>query len=539
MFSTIDLFAGAGGLSSGFQQTGEFDIKAAYESNPAMQETYKKNHPDVEVYGDVRSADYKRLQEKYGPIDVVIGGPPCQGFSNANRQRNHAVNHNNSMVKEYIRAVVELKPKAFVMENVSMLRSDVHRFYLCRQDLPLVESGIIDTEETKFFLLDRKYVFDGVLEIISHREVIENYIWPESDFHELNVIYKATRNNKKLRSALEKHRNYLCKAASRHLHDNTEDRILCADTTAFQAVQNYYSGEFEPELLQDALAPAIMYQKMLNNALEIYENDLIVDKYSLEDDLYAVIRSYAVFDYFKAVLGQSGSNNYVINTKVLSAADFGAPQKRKRFVAVGIRRDITDEVKMPDPVFDSDGYRTVADAIEDLEDVSPVYSTKDDVGIKLEEKESLSELAKSLRDSEVLYNHIITKSTDIALQRFRELKQGENFHSLSDELKTNTFSDVSRTQNTIYLRLKYNEPSETVTNVRKSMWVHPVKDRAISVREAARLQTFPDSFVFTGTKDKQYQQVGNAVPPVLAKAIAETLAKQLETAAEEEKQENG
>ena len=59
------------------------------------------------------------------------------------------------------------------------------------------------------------------------------------------------------------------------------------------------------------------------------------------------------------------------------------------------------------------------------------------------------------------------------------------------------------------------------------MWIHPTKDRAISVREAARLQTFPDSFVFCGTKDKQYQQVGNAVPPIMAKAIAKKLAKVL------------
>lgn len=59
------------------------------------------------------------------------------------------------------------------------------------------------------------------------------------------------------------------------------------------------------------------------------------------------------------------------------------------------------------------------------------------------------------------------------------------------------------------------------------MWVHPVIDRAVSVREAARLQTFPDSFEFVGTKDKQYQQVGNAVPPILAKNIAQKLADQL------------
>lgn len=64
------------------------------------------------------------------------------------------------------------------------------------------------------------------------------------------------------------------------------------------------------------------------------------------------------------------------------------------------------------------------------------------------------------------------------------------------------------------------------------MWIHPTLDRAISIREAARLQTFPDSFVFCGSKDKQYQQVGNAVPPILAKAIAEKLASILEKAVE-------
>ena len=79
-------------------------------------------------------------------------------------------------------------------------------------------------------------------------------------------------------------------------------------------------------------------------------------------------------------------------------------------------------------------------------------------------------------------------------------------------------------------RIQYDEPSGTVVNVRKSMWVHPTKDRAVSIREAARLQTFPDSFIFCGTKDKQYQQVGNAVPPIMAKAIAKKLASQLNKA---------
>ena len=122
---------------------------------------------------------------------------------------------------------------------------------------------------------------------------------------------------------------------------------------------------------------------------------------------------------------------------------------------------------------------------------------------------------------------VITKTKDTAMERFRALKQGQNFHALDESMKTNTYTDASRTQNTIYLRLNYDEPCGTVVNVRKSMWIHPEKDRAISIREAARLQTFPDSFVFCGTKDQQYQQVGNAVPPIMAKAIAKKLAKLL------------
>lgn len=102
-----------------------------------------------------------------------------------------------------------------------------------------------------------------------------------------------------------------------------------------------------------------------------------------------------------------------------------------------------------------------------------------------------------------------------------------------------TYTDASRTQNTIYLRLNYDEPCGTVVNVRKSMWIHPTQDRAISVREAARLQTFPDSFVFCGSKDKQYQQVGNAVPPIMAKSIAKKLAKVLKDNLPEGEQNGG
>ena len=539
MYKVVDLFAGAGGLSLGFMQTQKYDIKVAFENSPYMQDTYRLNHPGVEVQGDVCTADYDAIKKKYGEIDVVIGGPPCQGFSNANRQKNHAISQNNMLVKQYIRAILELKPKAFVMENVSMLKSDVHRFYMEESDIETVERCGIPVKSTPLHLLDAEYVFDGALEIVKDQQKIQQYLWPEQHYFELNVIYKAAKNLDKMKSALEKHKKKLCAAAADYAKSSDKSHISRISADAFQAVLNYYSGELDASALKSKIEPAIMIQRMLSKAQEIYENHIVVDAYTVEDGIAAVIRSFAVYDYLEKVL-QAPENDYVLDKGVLCAADYGAPQKRMRFVVIGIKRSISPKVALPKGRFDADEYRTVRDAISDLEDVTPVFDLEDDKdGIRIERKENLNELASALRNAEVLRNHIVTKTTDIAMERFRALKQGQNFHALDESLKMNTYTDAARTQNTIYLRLNYDEPSGTVVNVRKSMWIHPTLDRAISVREAARLQTFPDSFVFCGSKDKQYQQVGNAVPPIMAKSIAKKLAKILKDNLPEGEQRGG
>lgn len=539
-YSVVDLFAGAGGLSLGFRQTEKFDIKVAFENNPIMQKTYKKNHPGVEVCGDVCQADYGQIEKKYGKIDVVIGGPPCQGFSNANRQKNHAISRNNSLVKQYIRAILELRPKAFVMENVSMLKSDVHRFYLCSQDLSMITTKDIKTEITPIVLLEKKFIFNGVLAIIKNSARIKQYLWPEDDYLKLNVIYKTAKNINKLETALEKHKRKLSRISEAHIHEGTNDIILQADSRAFEALLLYYDGTLNIENVKENIEAAVMYQRMLSIALEIIDNDIVVEQYDTEKDLKAEVRSFAVFDYLRAKLAADEDvNGYYIKADVLSAAQFGVPQKRMRFIVMGIRKDISDNVNLPEGQFSDGEYRTVRDAIEDLADIEPIYDVNNDNGIILKKKDNLGELAKVLRDANVLYNHVITKTTEVAMQRFKVLKQGQNFHALSEELKKNTYTDTTRTQNTIYLRLNYDEPSGTVVNVRKSMWIHPTQDRAVSIREAARLQSFPDSFIFIGTKDKQYQQVGNAVPPFMANAIAEKLAEQLKNVLSKEDDLNG
>lgn len=208
MYKVVDLFAGAGGLSLGFMQTKKYDIKVAFENNPAMQKTYKKNHMGVDVRDDVCLADYDDIQKKYGKIDVVIGGPPCQGFSNANRQKNHAISQNNMLVKQYIRAIRELSPKAFVMENVSMLRSDVHRFYLDEADNELFgqEKYEIHMQNTKLVLLDKAYMFDCAKTIARSPSAITANIWPEDCYVSLNVVYKMSKNHQKLLKTLKKHK---------------------------------------------------------------------------------------------------------------------------------------------------------------------------------------------------------------------------------------------------------------------------------------------------------------------------------------------
>lgn len=524
-YNTIDLFAGAGGLSLGFLQTKKFNISVAFEINPDMQETYKNNHKDTDLYDDVTKANYSKLVSNYGKFDIVIGGPPCQGFSNANRQRNHTINMNNMLVKEYMRAVIELQPMAFVMENVSMLRSDVHRFYMDENDIERVKKYNIPFKYSEIVLLEKRFYFDDAINVVKDYNLVCNHLWDSKSYYTLNVIYKTSKNRQKLHKILCDRKNQFVLVA-KEFKITTSDYISKISQAAFDSIINYYDGSISIGELIDKIENAIMIQRMLNNAKEIFDNKIVVEEYENNGDIVVRIKSFAVYDYIKSILG-SDENNYIINSDILCATDFGIPQKRKRFIMIGVKKDICANFSMPVGKFKEKDFKTVRDAIEDIQDVKTVYSVEQDLGEKLETKSKLNSLAKQLRNSKILYNHIITKTTQIAMERFKALKQGENFHTLDDSLKK-TYTDPSRTQNTVYLRLNYDHPSGTVVNVRKSMWVHPVLDRALSVREAARLQTFPDSYRFFGSKDKQYQQVGNAVPPLLANAIAKHLVKIIE-----------
>jgi DNA (cytosine-5)-methyltransferase 1 len=273
IYSVVDLFAGAGGLSYGFFQTGRFKIKAAFETNCHAQRTYRRNHSDASVYDDVSDALTATTKEQLGQVDVVIGGPPCQGFSNANRQKNHTISQNNSLVKKFVQAVLHLNPTAFVMENVSMLQSGVHCFYVDGNDRETIEKYKITTTDAEIQLLDERFKFDGVIDIVSDVDAVARYLWNEKDYLVLNVIYKTRKNKVKLVAALKKHEKKLMSISKCFLaqQDNNDHVFRQAQITG-EAIQKYFAAKLTNQAadsLCKAIEGTIMLQRMFSKAKEI------------------------------------------------------------------------------------------------------------------------------------------------------------------------------------------------------------------------------------------------------------------------------
>lgn len=529
MVKTIDLFAGAGGLSYGFLLTGEYQLVAAAEINKNARNTYKKNivsdNKGFEFIENVVGYDFTDLNARFdNRIDVVIGGPPCQGFSNANRQKNHLISMNNGLVKEYFRAIRQIRPKAFVMENVSMLSSDTHRFYESTRDNDeinsLIEQGYnIPKREDNLLLSKESY--DGIdMRSLPEMDLAE-VLLPKKLTHLLSVLKKNIGNDRRLPNFLTKNTNAISKMIVAYALEVEEQpseikrQLLDRLTAIREAITANH-----PEIVNNELSYIVGLQKIIEFIQEIRENGLIGRyDYSEEEGLRFIVNSYSVIDYVNAILG----DQYIQKGDTVNAEWFEVPQERRRYIVIGIRKDIYEKIgleldfpKAPEELH----VNSVADAIGDLAIYEAGFEP-DYQSIPYIEQHDITDYAKKMREgSTSVKNHITTKTTEKALARFKKIKPGKNFHSLDVEDK-DTYSKPERTQNTIYLRLDPEKPSGTVVNVRKSMWIHPSLDRAITVREAARLQSFPDSFEFVGSKDSQYQQVGNAVPPLLAKAIAE------------------
>jgi DNA (cytosine-5)-methyltransferase 1 len=218
--------------------------------------------------------------------------------------------------------------------------------------------------------------------------------------------------------------------------------------------------------------------------------------------------------FLRAVLLAFQKLGYRTEHFVLNAAKFGVPQNRSRLFIVGSLGNV--KLSVPTGV---DDVVTVRDAIADL----PVLRNGASVSELPYRCPSRSSYARLLRGRlRRCSNHLVSRNAEHIVRRYMHVPQGGNWEDIPED-QMDSYSDRTRCHTGIYRRLVYDEPAIVIGNFRKNMLIHPTQDRGLSVREAARLQSFPDDFVFTGSIGFQQQQVGNAVPPKLAHAVFATL----------------
>lgn len=233
-----------------------------------------------------------------------------------------------------------------------------------------------------------------------------------------------------------------------------------------------------------------------------------------------------------------GYENVVVKT--LDASDYGVPQRRKRVIFLGTRDDINIHLLHPEPL--KKNKIPAKDALSDLENIE--IGSKEEEYRRDVESEYQSDSRKGRTPnfkgkkvkSQKLVNHETSKHTPLVIERFNLLSPGEDFKKIYNTLSEDE-QERYKTRKHNCRRMLPNEPSPTVLTLPDDM-VHYSKNRILTVRELARLQSFDDSFEFLGKRTTggvlrkqetpQYTLVGNAVPPLLAKAIALEIKKNLD-----------
>ena len=250
---------------------------------------------------------------------------------------------------------------------------------------------------------------------------------------------------------------------------------------------------------------------------------------------------------FNAVVGELKKRSYHITAKILLAAQYGAPQERFRMIILG-SKDAPIQHPKPThfwnsrPNFTSGATMTIKLPPEMEHLLQPIVTIENAMGdlpqLQMGEgserftytswSKKLSEFAKSMRNPEGFsYNHVAAVLSDVNVRRLRHIPAGGSWRDIPHELLPPGMQKARRSDHTKrYGRLSAEGLSGTVMtkcDPHWGAWFHYEQERSLTVREAARIQCFPDTYEFLGGRTAQYEQVGNAVPVVLAKAVANTI----------------
>lgn len=236
------------------------------------------------------------------------------------------------------------------------------------------------------------------------------------------------------------------------------------------------------------------------------------------------ITSIAGGDVVREIERAIGQLGYRVDMRVLKAEQFGVPQERRRVFFVATRTDA--HIAFPEPTHGPGllPFVTVWDAISDL----PALENGEDAAPQAYPNRPQNGYQALLRgDCTTVSNHSASRLARINLERMRHIPPGGSWRDIPRELLPAGMLKAKRSDHT----KRYGRPRKddlactvlTKCDVHWGAYIHPAQDRAFTVREAARLQSFPDCFRFQGSRTEQYVQVGNAVPPLLGKRVAESL----------------
>lgn len=224
-----------------------------------------------------------------------------------------------------------------------------------------------------------------------------------------------------------------------------------------------------------------------------------------------------------------GDLGYHVEHQILKAEEYGVPQERRRIVFIGTR--LSNQIVWPsathfapDQIPFGRKFVTIWDAISDLprltisggEEVQPYLNPPHSEYQQLT-REGCSEL----------YNHVAPFLSEVNRRRLKFIPQGGSWRDIPFELLPAGMRKAKRSDHT----KRYGRPAKddlactilTKCDLHWGAYIHPEQERTLTVREAARLQSFPDSFRFLGSRGDQYRQVGNAVPPLLAEVVAKSV----------------
>lgn len=208
------------------------------------------------------------------------------------------------------------------------------------------------------------------------------------------------------------------------------------------------------------------------------------------------------------ILSEFDRIGYKAEYKILNAADYGVPQSRKRVVFIASKKYA---INFPVPKYNVSNYVTVGEALGNVDPDGDFYF------------EPQNDFQRLMAGQKKIANHVRRKSNALVTERMSYIPQGGNWKDIPEHLGTG-----GGVHSNAYKRLDLNKPSVTIKHAAKAMILHPTRDRILTVREVARLQSFSDNFIIEGNGSDQHQQLANAVPPLLGKAIAETLAYSLD-----------